>query len=220
MAQAREEMAKNCKSQPGGCAMLDRMDGALAAMSPDGIDVEALMAQQEQAMAQMDPKMLERAGIDPEQMRKQMADSRAALASTQRENAMVHTVTDEKRTVAGMQCQVIEARLGKVVVERRCEAAPDAVPPLDPRDAKGFARSVARLNKMADTWRPLGQQVAGEVMPDDSRKGIVAEKICYADDTGEEIGRATLKVQSGGVASDAFDVPAGYRPAGMFGAVE
>jgi hypothetical protein len=218
MAEARAQYEAQCKKSRRECPPMPQFEMVEDMLeNPGAIDLDAMMAMQEQSLAQMDPKMLERAGMDPEQMKAQMKQSRDLLAAQQREASDVSTPTGETRTVQGVSCAVIEKRIGEQLIETRCEADASALP-LDERDAKGFQRGIARLTKMADTWRPLGEKVTGQKMQDEQR-GLVIEKTCY-DERGEETARVEMQLVKGAVDATAFDVPAGYKPAGFAESVE
>ena len=219
MAAAREQYEAQCAKSRQPCPAMAQFDMAEGMLSGDyaNIDMDAMLAMQEQNLAQVDPKMLERSGIDVKEMKAQLAESRARIAEQQRQQSAVNTVTGETRTVAGITCAVSEKRIEGVLVETRCEADPGAIP-LDEKDAVRFQRGVARLTKMAETWRPLGEKVTGQKIGDD-RTGILVEQTCY-DERGEVAANVVLQVAKGGVAPDAFDVPAGYKPAGMLDSSE
>lgn len=212
MAEARAQYEAGCKKRDcPPMPELGRYDDLTG-----GMDADALLARQEAAMARMDPEMLERMGVDPAEMKAQMDATRAKLAASRRWQDSVATPTGKTRTIDGISCAEIEVHLGVSLIERRCETEPAALP-LDARDAKGMERGVARLTQMAQTWRPLGEQVTGRQVQDEHH-GLVVEKVCYATDRDgklRETGRATLGIEKRAVASDAFEIPDGYKPAGF-----
>lgn len=213
IAQARAQYEAQCRKSRRECPPMPQFDLAEDMLDdPGGIDMDAMMAMQEQSLAQMDPKMLERAGMDPEAMKKQMKQSRDLMAAQKRELSAVAAPTGGTRTVQGIACSVIEKRIGEQLIETRCEADAAALP-FDERDAKGFQRGIVRLTKMADTWRPLGEKVSGQKMQDEKR-GLVVEKTCY-DERGDVSARVEMQLVKGSVDATAFDVPEGYKPAGF-----
>jgi hypothetical protein len=215
MEQAKVQMAEQCRElerQGMACPQI-AMPDLSAMMDPE--NMQALMEQQQAAMAQMDPKMLERAGIDPDEVRRQQEQTSALMAAQGRLQGTRLVGDLGQHEVAGIACSIWEFRRGDEVVDRLCEA-PIANLALDARDQRGLERAWRRIQQMATAWQETGQKI-GEHFGDGvdasaaegRERGLVLRKTCF--DGARESGSAEVRVVRGPVDASVFTVPPGYR---------
>jgi hypothetical protein len=216
MARAREMMDANRGQMQEACRQLEKQgmacpDFAAMGLGTDGagIDTRALMAQQQQAMANMDPKMLERAGIDADDMQAMQAEQNEAFAQldAQQRRADAEVVdTGRSEQIAGIACTVREWRLGDEVLEQRCDADWPALG-LDAREQAALERAIKRMQRWGASMDPLMERFDA---PRDERAGanVTLRKTCYQ--AGQATGSVTARVAREALAPTLFDIPTGY----------
>ena len=221
MDKAQAEIEKAKVQMAAQCAELERrgyacpqvaMPDLSAMLEPE--NMQAMMEQQQAMMAQMDPKTLERAGIDPEQMRRQQEQTKALFEAQGRLQGTRLVGGLGQDEVGGIACDVWEFRRGDEVVDRVCEAPITALA-LDARDQRGLERAWRRIQKMSEPWQEMGQKMgerfgSGVVASAAPReRGLVLRKTCF--DGGREAGSVEVRIDRGAVDAALFEVPAGYR---------
>lgn len=199
MQKAQAQMDEACRQMEAQGMKCPQMPDMTKLMSGN---VDEIMANQQEMLASMDPKMLERAGVDVEKAQAQLQETRDQLAGpagVEREAG-----TD---TVGGRSCKVIEFRDGDTLTDWRCEAEPAALG-IGERDARGLAAAVRDLVRYGQAFSALTERFGTkQARPD---MGIVLERRCYAG--GRESGRATARIETGELDEALFEIPAGYAP--------
>lgn len=201
-----KEMAKAQKQMDEACAQMEKQGMACPKM-PDMTammsgDVDAIMAQQQEMLASMDPKALERAGVDLDEAQAQLAETRKAIAGPAGEEREAGTDSVDGRT-----CKVFEFRDGGTLTDWRCEAEPAALG-IGERDARGLAAALRDLVRYGAAYAPLAERFGTKVRRD--VPGIVLARRCYAG--GKESGHATARIDTGAVDASLFEIPPGYAP--------
>jgi hypothetical protein len=200
----REAQAEACAASGGG-------DCAAAAMPgmPAGYDAEAMQAQLAQAqalMAQMDPKALERAGVDPAQLQQQLQQTHELMAAQQqRASSTVERNLGEQR-VAGVACQRWERRRDGELLQSGCDAEPAALG-LDARDQRGLEGAITRMMRWSEGFAELGARFGAA--PPERHRALTLEQVCYAG--GRETGRTTARISRAPIDAARFELPPGYR---------
>jgi hypothetical protein len=193
----REARAGRCVPAPGAVGM-------------PGLDADAMQAQLAQAqamMAQMDPKMLERAGIDPGQVQDSYRRSQELLEAQARQRRSELVRGLGRRQVAGVECERWERRLDGDLIEAGCDAEPAALA-LDPRDRRGLEGALRRMQRWSQGFAEIGQRFGADTAPMDQR-GITLELTCF--EGGREVGRASARLSRTPIDASRFELPSGYR---------
>ena len=206
MRSVDKEMEKAQKEMDAACAEMEKRGQAcpqmpnLAAMS--SMDMDAIMAQQQQMLAQMDPKTLERAGVDVQKVQADLEATRKQVAGPAGEERAAGT-----ETIGGRNCRVFERRDGDVLTDWRCEAEPAALG-IGERDARGLAAAIRDLIRYGQAFAPMLERFGQEVRRD--VPGVVLERRCY--EGGKESGRATARIDTKALDESLFEIPPGYAP--------
>lgn len=199
MQKAQAQMDEACAQMEKQGMACPKMPNMAQMMSGD---VDQIMANQQQMLASMDPKMLERAGVDVGEAQAQLEEARKSLAGP----AGVEREAGSD-TVGGRTCRVFEFRAGETLTDWRCEAAPAALG-IGERDARGLAAAMRDLVRYGQAFSALTERF-GTSSPRPDRR-IVLERRCY--DGGRETGRATARIETGALDESRFEIPPGYAP--------
>lgn len=214
MERAKVQMAEQCRElerQGMACPQVGMPDMS-ALMDPQ--NMQAMLEQQQATLAQMDPEMLERAGIDPEEMRRQQEQTSALFAAQDRLQGTRLVGDLGQDEVAGIACSIREFRRGDEVVDRLCEA-PIAHLALEARDQRGLERAWRRIQQMTSAWQEMGQKIGErfgggvDAAAADGERGLVLRKTCF--DGGRQSGSVEVRVDRGPVDAALFATPPGYR---------
>jgi hypothetical protein len=201
-----KEMQKAQAQMEESCRMLEKQGMAcpklpdMAAMMSGNAD--EIMQQQQDMLANMDPKMLERAGVDVEQAQAQLEEARKQVAGPAGDEREAGT-----DTVDGHTCRVFEFRDGDTLTDWRCEAEPAALG-LGERDARGLAAALRDLVRYGAAFAPIAERFGQKVRRD--VPGIVLARRCY--EGGKESGHATARIETGALDASLFEIPPGYAP--------
>ena len=199
MAKAQAQMDESCRQMEAQGFKCPQMPDMTKMM---GGDIDTIMKQQQEMYANMDPKMLERAGVDVAEVQAQLEETRKAVsgpAGVEREAG-----TD---TIGGRSCKVFEYRDGEQLTDWRCEAEPAALG-IGERDARGLAAALKDLLRYGKAFAALQERFGTKSRSD--VPGIVLERRCYAN--GSETGRATARIATGELDDSLFEIPPGYAP--------
>lgn len=199
MQKAQAQMDEACaqmEKQGMACPQMPNMAQMMSG------DVDQIMANQQEMLASMDPKMLERAGVDVAAAQAQLEEARKSIAGP----AGVEREAGSD-TVGGRTCRVFEFRDGETLTDWRCEAAPSALG-IGERDARGLAAAMRDLLRYGQAFSALTERFGtNKPRPD---MGIVLERRCY--DGGRETGRATARIATDALDDSRFEIPPGYAP--------
>lgn len=199
MQKAQAQMDEACRQMESQGMKCPQMPNMAQMMSGD---MDQIMANQQEMLANMDPKMLERAGVDVGKAQAQLEETRNALAGP----AGVEREAGSD-TVGGRTCKVFEFRDGETLTDWRCEAAPAALG-IGERDARGLAAAMRDLVRYGQAFSALTERFGTkQARPD---MGIVLERRCY--EGGKETGRATARIGTDALDESRFEIPPGYAP--------
>jgi hypothetical protein len=199
MEKMQAQMAETCRQlerQGMACPQMPDMTKLMSG------DMDQIMAMQQEQLAQMDPKTLERAGVDVEKAQADLEATRRQVAGPPGEERDAGAAT-----IGGRTCRVFERRDGETLTDWRCEADPAALG-IGERDARGLAAALRDLVRYGKAFSALTERFGAKQPRDPS--GIVLERRCYAD--GQERGRATARIATGPLDESLFQIPPGYAP--------
>jgi hypothetical protein len=207
MARAQEMMDANRGQMQAACRQMQSQ--GMACPELPNMNIDSMMARQQQMMANMDPKMLEQAGLDAEAIAEQQQMMAQWQAQQQRAQA---TIVDTGRSehIAGIDCTVREWRLGEEVLEQRCDAPWQALQ-LDAREQQALQRAVKRMQRWGSTMDPLMARFDAP-RNDDGAAGPTLRKTCYQ--AGQVVGSVSARIAREPLSAELFEIPAGYK-AGM-----
>lgn len=173
-----------------------------------GVDLRAVLAQQQAAMARMDPELLARAGIDAEAMQEGQAEVLARFDEQQQRAAAEVVDTGRSERIDGIACDVREWRLGDEVIEQRCDADWPALG-LEAREQQVLERAVRRMQRWGASFDPLVERF-GAPRDDDAGARVTLRKTCYR--SGQVVGSVTARIAREALSPDRFVVPPDYAP--------
>jgi len=157
-----------------------------------------------QAMMQQQCAELEKSGRSCAAM----PDMRSLMQTMAAKSPTTETSdTGQKKTIAGVDCEVFAVLENDVKKQEVCYANPTELPIPEP-DRKGLARGLKALNKYGQAFTGLAEHL-GVKPKGRAPDGLPVAQTCF-DPAGQSVGQNALEIKPDKIAAERFDIPPGY----------
>jgi hypothetical protein len=121
--------------------------------------------------------------------------------------------TGHKKTVAGVDCNVVEVLQDKVKKREVCYAlVSELTIPADDREGLGHGLKV--MTRYGDARGGVESRFVSSSAQTDPSHGIPVAQTCF-DPAGQALGQSTMGISQQAIAPDRFDIPADYTKMAM-----